>query len=166
MTMTSLVFCLTLVAQNPTDRPDAASVPAAPVSAKAAPAARAGAPGARATTASTRAAEERAALIARRKASRHRRARAQAQRRATEAREEAARRDEEIKMAPVVANQLQMARLQLQEEQNAMTGQALANMQRMQAAQLATEQYNINMQYWLAQQPIRVIVTPPAPQQP
>ncbi len=39
-------------------------------------------------------------------------------------------------------------------------------MQQMQAAQLATQQYAIGMQYWLAQQPVRVAVTPGGQQQP
>lgn len=162
MTMTSLVFCLTLVAQNPAGRPAAAAARKSAPAAAAAPA-----PAARATTPSARATEERAALIAKRKANRQRRVRAEVQRRADAEKQEAARRADEIKMAPVVANQIRMARLQQQEEQNAITNQALANMQQLQAAQLATQQYAIGMQYWLGQQPVRVIVTPgPLPQQP
>ena len=119
MTMTSLVFCLALVAQDPARDP-AAAPPAA--------AAAAGA-GSRA---------ERAALIARRKASRQEKARAQALRRAAADRQEAQRRDEELKMAPLVANQIELARLQAQEQQNAITGQALMNLQSIEAARLAT----------------------------
>jgi hypothetical protein len=144
MTMTSLVFCLALVAQDPARGP-AAARPAA-----------AAAPGANSRA-------ERAALIARRQAARQEKARAQALRRAAAARQEAQRRDEGLKMAPVVANQIELARLQAQEQQAAFTRQALMNLQAIEAERLATERYAIGLQYWESQQPIHVLVDPGRP---
>jgi hypothetical protein len=144
MTMTSLVFCLALVAQEPARGPATA------------PPAAAAAPGA-----SSRA--ERAALIAKRKAARQEKARSQALRRAAADRQEAQRRDEELKMAPLVANQIELARLRAQERQNAITGQALMNLQAIEAARLANERYAVGLQYWESQQPIRVIIDPQRP---
>jgi hypothetical protein len=144
MTMTSLIFCLALVTQDPARGPAAA-----PPAAAAAPAANPQA--------------EWAALIARRKAARQEKARAQALRLAAADRQEARRRDDELKMAPLVANQIAQASLQSQEQHNAITQQVLMNRQAIEAARLDNERYAIGLRYWESQQPIRVII---APQQP
>src|SRR5262245_21372873 len=138
MTVTSLVFCVALVAQEPTREPAVAVAPSA---------ARA----------------ERAALIARRKAARQETARAQASRRAAEERLEARRREEEIRMAPVVANQIELARLRAQEQQDQFTRQALMNLQAIEAQRLAAQQFSLALQYWASQGSLRVTIVPPQP---
>jgi hypothetical protein len=175
MTAISLTLCLALATQRPTPGP-ATATKAAAVSERARaereatiakrkaaqqqkdPALGPGAaPTAKAAIPSERARAEREATIAKRRAAR-------ALRRADAAKKEADLRDYERKMAPIVANQqIEMARIRAQQQQNEMTQQALMNLQAIEAARLANERYAMQLRYWESQQPIRVIIDPRQP---